>query len=302
MISNFYWINGNILKIEYEPQKGIYFKKIALDLLKTINQKDLQQVPKIYWRSLLREISYNKKTLADFLNKKPYFPKCYFNIEDIKNLENNKRYFLKPEQGSQGKGIEIIENLNEIESIPENYLIQEEIIPDLHYQKKYDIRIYFLLIHYQNQYFSFISTDGKVRICSEDYLNNSKSGNITNSSQIKKNSNNFHQQMKWSSLETHQNDIKITKEIFHDVFMELKKHFGKKYHHQNTFNLYGVDIIKDNTGKFFILEFNSNPNYFHPNDSKEIIKMKEEILENSEKILENIIYQETNQINYWMEL
>jgi len=63
-----------------------------------------------------------------------------------------------------------------------------------------------------------------------------------------------------------------------------------------------VDIIKENTGKFFILEFNSNPNYFHLNDSKEITQMKQEILENSEKILENIIYQENNQINYWMEL
>jgi hypothetical protein len=301
MLNNYYWINGNLILIEYDNLKSIYFKKIASDLIKTIHPKDLKIVPKIYWRSLLRDLSYNKKTLAKFFNNKPYFPKCYFKLEDVD--KNDKRYFLKPHQGSQGYGIKVITDLFLLEKIPDEFLLQEEIIPDLIHKKKYDIRMYFCIIHYKNNLEFFISTDGKVRISNEDYNLKEEKGSITNSSQIKKESNNFHQQMKWSNLENFNTDYKTVIENFKDIILSLKNQkIFDIYMGQNIFNLYGVDIIKGNDGKYYLLEFNSNPNFFHQNDSKEITEMKQNILENLEKILENIIYQENNEINFWLEL
>jgi hypothetical protein len=301
MLNNYYWINGNIILIEYDNFKSIYFKKIDSDLIKTIHPKDLKMVPKIYWRSLLRDISYNKKTLAEFFNDKPYFPKCYFKLEDVD--KNDKRYFLKPHQGSQGYGIKVINDLFLLEKIPDDFLLQEEIVPDLIHQKKYDIRMYFCIIHYKNNLEFFISRDGKVRISNEDYNLQEEKGSITNSSQIKKESNNFHQQMKWSNLENFNTDYKTVIENFKDIISSLKNQkIFDTYMGQNIFNLYGVDLIKGYDGKYYLLEFNSNPNFFHKNDSKEITEMKENILENLEKILENIIYQENNEINFWLKL
>jgi hypothetical protein len=109
--------------------------------------------------------------------------------------------------------------------------------------------------------------------------------------------------MKWSNLENFNTDYKTVIENFKDIISSLKNQkIFDTYMGQNIFNLYGVDLIKGYDGKYYLLEFNSNPNFFHKNDSKEITEMKENILENLEKILENIIYQENNEINFWLKL
>jgi len=292
-VFQYYFINENVIKIEYNNhiRKNYLdniFEDVPFDIIKMVSKKELINIPKINFNCLLGDIGFNKITLSKFLFNKSYHPKSYFQIRE---LDNDKSYLLKPSSESGGRGIKIIKNIDEI---PENHFIQEIIEPDLIDNKKYDLRIYLLIINYNNKNYYYLSKDGKIRLSSDDYDITNFNSVIINSSRIQEDSNIFHQQLKLSSkIDFDYNQIKnITEDILSMIIIK----------NTNTFNLYGLDFMKDNKGDYYLLEINNLPNFYHKNDSIDITDIKNKIKFQISDILENIICDADNELLFWQLL
>jgi len=290
-IYQYYFINEEVIKIEYSSNlrknyADDLFEKVPDHIIKMVAKKELIKLKKINFSCLLAKIGYNKIELGKLLCNKTYHPKCYFNLD---NISENKKYLLKPASESGGKGIKIVENIKEI---PINHFLQEIIEPDFIEGKKYDLRVYLLIIKYNNKKYYYLSTDGKIRISLNNYKIDDAKSVIINSSQINKDSNIFHQQLKWSYLKDYNfNEIeKITADFISLLNIDNVN---------NIFNIYGLDFIKDINNKYYLLEINNLPNFYHPNDSKDIKEMKTNINQEINNILENIMFDSDNILSFW---
>lgn len=220
-----------------------------------------------------------------------------FNVNEI---NPNRKYYIKPKIGSNGTGILILSG-KEIKNKKldyKNYLIQQYIKPDLLGGKKYDIRIYYLMVKKGLMMKTYVSLNGKVRICIDDY---DKGGELTNSSLIKNKKINFNDyQGTIDNLLEH--DRNLIFDLMKKIDKNIKKNIPKLYNIKNFANLYGFDIIKNDQGKFYLLEINGNPNWQMEFDSEELKEIKTKTFDEILKILGNFYNYKNIPLEHWKEL
>ena len=109
-------------------------------------------------------VSYFNKKFGDkwnfhlIFNKEKYYPLTYLgtkeNILKISENNNKNRWYIKKRDGSYGRNITITDNPKNFfnKNIKSNdFIIQKEIKPDIVNKRKYDYRIYFLILKKNNK-------------------------------------------------------------------------------------------------------------------------------------------------------
>jgi hypothetical protein len=218
-----------------------------------------------------------------------------FNLNDKKNL-----WLLKPCASSRGRGIRF---LTDIESIPKKIIASHYVYnPHLIRGRKYDLRLYLLVTGYTPLKI-YLYDDGLARFCSEEYdLDPEKMAvkyiHLTNYS-INKTSAKFEQNNsvtdefgeKWT-LHTLRKYFEKNNLDFNAVWLKIKDIIVKiimsvsdiaipliksfKLSSGNLFELYGVDILLDETLNPWLMEVNLNPSLNC--DSQLDLKVKSKLL------------------------
>ena len=252
---------------------------------------------------------YNMHTR--FPNDYKYMPETYvlpndydvFYNEKLKDFNLNDKehlWLLKPVASSRGRGIRL---LTDIENIPKKIIATHYIYnPHLINGKKYDLRLYLLVTGYCPLKI-YLFDNGLARFCSEKYdLNPEKMSDryihLTNYS-INKTSLNFEQNDsvndefgdKWTLFtlrkyfEKNSLDFNKVWEKIKDIIVKvilsvtdmaipLIKSFNLSS--GNLFELYGVDILLDDTLNPWLMEVNLNPSLNC--DSQLDLKVKSKLL------------------------
>jgi len=229
------------------------------------------------------------------------FPKDAINaFTRFNNYELNKDdlWIIKSKDTSNGKGIKIFKNINEVHK---NNILSEYISnPLLIDGKKFDLR-YYLLVTSHNPLRLYLYEDGLTRIASEKYsLDLDKIDNLfihlTTSSINKKNKNykiNSNSKSKdsntWSILILKKylisnginyniilekiKDIAI-KSLISVSNIELNAEEKIKMKENNLFELYAFDILIDTNLKPWLIDFNYNPSLNIESDLNKKLKTK----------------------------
>ena len=283
------------------------------DFLKTLNQYQRFNHFPMTWQLSKKDNLYRNyyKLHTKFPNDYAYMPESYilpkdleiftekikdFDINDKKNL-----WLIKPFASSRGRGIRL---LTDKEALPKKNLITHYIYnPHLINGKKYDLRLYLLVTGYSPLKI-YLFDNGLARFCSEQYdldpeKMNIKYIHLTNYS-INKTSEKFEANDsvdkefgdKWTLhtlkhyFEKNNLDFdKVWEKIkdiivkvvisVSDIAMPLIKQFNLKSS-CNLFELYGVDILLDETLNPWLMEVNLNPSLNC--DSQLDLKVKSHVL------------------------
>lgn len=243
------------------------------------------------WTWLPKEFNFYPQTWT-LPTEKPEFIKHYKKIKNDTSGNINKYFILKPESGSQGRGISLI---NSPKQIPKNdrCIIQEYLNkPFLYKGLKFDLRIYVLILSC-SPLRVFLYKDGLVRLATQKYKEVTKQNageiysHLTNFS-LNKNNEAF-----VGGLEASENKDAHKRSIL-GFFEELRgqgvntrviwnqiKHIITKTvctiqpilsHHTNSilkgnglghnfFELLGFDVMLDDKMKPYLLEINHMPSF-----------------------------------------
>lgn len=240
----------------YKQRKNLLLEKINLSLPKVKSSWELiYNVPmifnKIIWDLIIDNliILFRKDTFYNFFGNEEFYPQ----------KTPNCRYYIKPNDGSCGKKIQIVKSLP-LNQIP-NHTICPEIITPLIYigdqGYKYDYRVWI-----------GITSDLKYYICPTLILRlsnipfdiNNSLGSLTNTSL-------YSDQFNYQDNKLYLQIDKIVKNVLSKL--EPKKIDDSKIHLMLT----GWDFIIDKSGKLFVLEVNCSPglNILHKQVMEEYI-------------------------------
>jgi len=213
----------------------------------------------------------------------PFYPETYSlpdeNNAFIHSFSTHPKWIIKPSGGSRGEGIEIVDTLLNVD-LDDSLIAQKYILnPMLIDGRKFDLRFYVALTSV-DPLRVYVYDNGIVRIASDVYANNpitQKSAHLTNFS-INKSSENFiptndmcddGKGNKWSFaplwpyLEAQGIDAKLLRNRIEDAFTALfiasRDLFIHQVNHRQSFELFGIDVMLDTNGNFFILEVNVSP-------------------------------------------
>jgi hypothetical protein len=176
-------------------------------------------------------VLFRKNTFNDLVGKEHYYPQPTANC----------RYYIKPDNGSCGKNIQIVLSLPE-QPIP-NHTICPEILSPLHNSCKYDFRVW-IGITSQLQY--YICPTFILRLSNYHFDINNSLGSLTNTALY---SDHFDYQDKDLLLQV-DNIVRHTlMKLPAIIYPDTKTHVM----------LTGWDFILDQSGKLFVLEVNCNP-------------------------------------------
>ncbi len=220
---------------------------------------------------------YNMSEVAFIDNKYTFFklltdnnikniPKTYFDINNIKQNNKNKNYFLKYAGNNGGKNVFLYNNIFKLSNHVNNdlrpYIIQEE-VPDmlLINNRKFVLRIWIVIV--DNKF--YITSNGCCIIHEHEYNKNSKDRKIHIDHDISKISySNYNEEPFYK--DTMKKIVLLNTNVCNIIKKKLR--FKK-----NCYQVLGLDIIFDNNLNPYIIEFNSWPNMSVPYDSyKSILK------------------------------
>ena len=199
---------------------------------------------------------FNKILTTHKLKNCEHYPKSFI-IRDEKSfkkqkLDGNYYYYCKPKYGAQCRNISVLQGKETVidkglDNYP--YIIQQEIEPELEDGKKVDYRTFVLYVKQDNMIKVFYSPHHLKRICGDDYENRTEESFFS----IGEN--------------TRQEVVENTSEQLEQCLKSAQKYILPKFTSENAsdleFFLTGFDLIKDRNGKFWIMEVNSDPNFFH---------------------------------------
>ncbi len=283
------------------------------EFLKTLNKYQKFNHFPMTWQLSRKDNLYNNYcNMKDkFPDEYKYMPETYvlprdydiFVNEKLQDFDLNDKtnlWLLKPCASSRGRGIRL---LTDVDNIPKKIIATHYIYnPHLINGRKYDLRLYLLVTGYTPLKI-YLFDDGLARFCSEQYdLSPEKMSvkyiHLTNYS-INKTSSNFEQNdsvndefgEKWTlhTLKKHfeKNNlnfdavwlkikdiiVKIVLSVT-DIAIPLIKKFNLSS--GNLFELYGVDILLDETLNPWLMEVNLNPSLNC--DSQLDLKVKSKLL------------------------
>jgi len=233
--------------------------------------------------------AFNKIATTNKLQKSKHYPKTFI-INNQKKFDNlkleNKYYFVKPQFGCACENISLLFNKKFIfnKGIKYPLIIQEEIIPKT-LKYKEDYRIYVLYVKNKNQISSFYYPIGIIRKCNQEF-NNERTEN--NSLSVNNNSFDIYQA-------TNPNLFECLKEAQTHIIPKLNSENNKELETV----LVGYDVIEDKNGKFWILEINSCPNFFH---QPLFIKFQTELIQDIIFMFLNYKYHQNISFNHFIKL
>ena len=283
------------------------------DFLKTLNKYQKFNHFPMTWQLSRKDNLYNNfyNMKVKFPDDYKYMPETYvlprdydiFVNEKLKDFDLNDKtrlWLLKPVASSRGRGIRL---LTDLDNIPKKILATHYIYnPHLINGKKYDLRLYLLVTGYTPLKI-YLFDNGLARFCSEEYdLDTEKMSDsyihLTNYS-INKTSSKFEANDsvddefgdKWT-LRTLKKHFEKKKLDFNAVWTKIKDIIVKiilsvtdiaiplvksfKLSSGNLFELYGVDILLDETLNPWLMEVNLNPSLNC--DSQLDLKVKSKLL------------------------
>ena len=210
----------------------------------------------------------------DFIPKQYILPEQYDEfVEMLKTT--NKTWIVKPDEGSLGIGIQIIEPGQSCEIRRKSAVAQEYIDSYTLERKKFDLRIY-VLISSVKPLKIFVYRDGLARFCSEEVDVDSVYAKLTNVTLNKMHDHNFKDISRMISdvfpiLESKGVDINklwariddiVVKTILSGINLLTKAEEVKcpSCGFNRCFQVFGFDILLDKEAKPYVLEINFRPN------------------------------------------
>jgi hypothetical protein len=257
-----------------------YFDEYNTDMKKLTNKSF------IYENMMLFDKDFTEKYFM------PQYNLSKVNINTLKNIFENKLWILKPtfvtpKLGFKGKGIKIIKNFDDIKNynqfelkylndfkktqkykfIEEETWVLAEYIknPLLFKNKKFHIRIYFILTFINNKINAYVFNMYPIFIAKKNYKNESFDNKDIHDTHMQKGKENVNFFPSDFILEFGYNK---TKKIFDDIFIICKKFFLyiknnvniKCYEDANNcYELFGIDIMITDNFELKILEINDKP-------------------------------------------
>lgn len=250
-----------------------YYKEVNKDLYEGYNEK--------FYKYLEKEFGDKWKFHLKFFNES-YYPETilgtYKNILGLKDKNFDDNYYVKDRYGSFGRNIKITKSpYNFFRNKQVNrYVIQKEIKSMINNKKKFDYRIYFLLLKRNNVIEYYYYDKYVIRNCADNYDEKSLDffSNITNHHMysLRKLDSNFYKLNEDFELD----HSELIKEI---NFSVLKKMMEYKNDYVNIvkngdFRILGIDyVVEKDTRKLYVLEINTKPGVYYP-DVKEDYMIK----------------------------
>ena len=230
-----------------------------------------------------------KASLAKLIERvKSYFPRSFSFIpkqyilpdqydEFVEMLKTtDKTWIVKPDEGSLGLGIQIIEPGQEVEIMKESAVAQEYIDSLPLDNKKFDLRIY-VLVSSIKPLKIFVYRDGLARFCSEEIGEDPIYSRLTNVTLNKEHDSDFKhisrlisdvfpilQEKKGININKLWSDIDdvIIKTILSSINLLTKAEQTRcpPCVYNRCFQIFGFDILLDKNAKPYVLEVNYRPN------------------------------------------
>lgn len=314
---DFYWSEKNFFSTEsqqimgYHPlaphQKVNHFPNNYELTRKDLMYKNLRRFKK----QLEKEGKLEESKKYNFYPQTFYMPNEYTLFMDEYKKNQNVMWIMKPAGKAQGRGIFIITNLNQIISwknslkggqenlVNELYIAQRYVMnPLLVGGKKFDLRIYALVTNY-SPLTVYMYRTGFARFTHHRYSTNLEdvSNNLVHLTNvaIQKNSDNYDKITggKWDlrSLKLYLMS-KFNKEKVNQMFSDIQDIVMRSLfsvqkaivNDRHCFELYGYDILIDDTLKPWLIEINANPS-LTANTSKDN-EMKVKMLDDMLTILD----------------
>jgi tubulin polyglutamylase TTLL1 len=283
---NIYWASVQTVRMIFNPDTGYRLNDNQLICHfpnhYELTRKDLMlKNVKRYRKELEKE---NGEIVLDFLPLTYVLPGDYSLFVEEFRRNPCSMWIMKPSGGAQGKGIFIINKLQQIKKWSkkvdaknqkvETYVVSRYIHePLLIGGKKFDMRIYVLVTSYRPLQV-FLHADGFARFCNVKYDNDlSQIDNpfihLTNVS-VQKTNDEYNDQHggKWtvSNLRLYlegTRGMEPTKRLFDEitqiVILSLKAVQGVMINDRHCFECYGYDIIIDANLKPWLVEVNASP-------------------------------------------
>lgn len=213
-----------------------------------------------------------KHNLAKYFHKFDFVPLSYViengNLKNIPdNLEKNI-YYLKQSNIGLGSalGITLLELENNVHKIlkshinnKNNYVLQQNIPPLLHEKRKFDIRIYVIILSDTFKYHTYVFKKGLLRKTINEYKSHNISDTdvfLTNTSVQKK----INSKIKYTDYSELFDDNHIYYKYFNnfvDIIKQIVKYMASKTSCFNYgYNVFGLDFILSSDKKVYLLEFN----------------------------------------------
>ena len=215
------------------------------------------------------------------------------NKELVKKFMDSEKCVVKINKGHSGKGIYIIDNVEEIINKINNelWVLQKVIKPVLFEGKKFDIRIYHFILRYEDNYYNILSKVGFIKKSVHNFDEKSKSpyGFLTNIS-----FNNGKKEKHMYEFFDFMNSFTNKEKIINDIYDLIRKYsvlFCNKIKSIKSQNnpkaqimILGPDIMLNEDFKPMLIETNCSPGILIKG---EIIYQKQKLM--IEELLQNII-------------
>ena len=236
---------------------------------------------------LVRNFDKMQKILPEYYN---YHPKSFVipsQLSEVKAFMStipkrcDRTFIIKPDKGSQGKGIFLIQDFDDLDKYFESAVAQQYISPFLVDKYKFDLRIY-VLVTAVDPLRIYIHKEGMTRFCTEPYLppNHSNLDNafshLTNFSLNKKNEK-FSDKSKrpmsevFKKIEESGADLKKIQDEIDDIIrftlISNQPTLAANYRtatndcdgKSRLFEILGFDILLDDKAHPWLIELNSMP-------------------------------------------
>ena len=306
------WSSGHIKLNDYQKlnkyQRMNHFPRSNELTRKDLLYKNLSKLKELF-----------PGTKFDFLPESYILPNEFTFLKDKMDKNPNQFWIVKPVASSQGRGIFLTKNINEI---PNNYsMIASRYInnPFLINNKKFDLRIYaFVTSILPLRIYRF--NEGLTRFSTNNYNSdkNDRCAHLTNYA-VNKNNKNYIQNKQPFDIDYNSSKWTLTslKQYFeeHDINSELL--FGKiddiiiktliscennllsaisKYcsFQENCFELYGFDILIDDNLNCWLMECNLSPNLHF--DAPIDLKIKGEMIAEIFDLIRIVPYDIRNEV------
>lgn len=237
-----------------------------------------------------------------FENEK-YYPFTLLGTNDVilnlSNLPNNKYYYIKLRNGSYGRSIYITKNPKSFfvnNTGINNYIIQREVESELYKNRKFDYRIYLLILKKDNKILYGYYKKYVIRNCvNEMNSETDKYSKITNHHiySLKSLDENFYILDDDFELK-HQNKVfKLNEKVLKKI-KECENEFYNMLKN-NQYRILGVDyLVEKNTNKLYMLEINITPGVYYPDVNQDFFIKYNNFHKNIIKDLNNLIYKNLN--------
>lgn len=279
-----------------------YYDEINKDLYDGYNEKLENYLNEEYgdkWNFHIKFVNESYYPLTILGSKKE--------LEKLKKENEKYRYYVKEKNGSYGRDIVITRNpYNFFKNSDQlnRYVIQREIKSDLCNKRKYDYRIYVLMLRKGDEMCYYYYKKYVIRNCLEEYDEKSlgKYSNITNHHiySLKKLDKNFYV----LNEDFERDDSSKIERLNKKIIKKLKK--DDKFYMlmiNNNFRILGLDyVVEKDTRKLYVLEINTKPGVYYPDVKEDYMIKYNNFHKNIVRDLNNILIDNKSCENNWIKV